>query len=183
MIGLAERFIERGQVVRHLRFYSKGRCLASLEFARSARGSASCLTSRRDETEGLLRARGRGAPRAGQRLPDIQVCAGSQVTTLHSVLRGGRHVLMIPATNAPSVLSDPGLRPHWRDLHVVTSEVGEAPGLLDDGTEPVALVRPDGHVAAPGRPGSMHTVAGYLRDLFCEPAGQRRGEPSVEGAS
>ena len=33
-MGLAERFVERGQVVRHLRFYSSGRCLASLEFAR-----------------------------------------------------------------------------------------------------------------------------------------------------
>ena len=27
MMGLAERFTERGQVVRHLRFYSRGRCL------------------------------------------------------------------------------------------------------------------------------------------------------------
>src|SRR5262249_56155143 len=34
MMGLAERFTERGQVVRHLRFYSQGRCLTSLEFAR-----------------------------------------------------------------------------------------------------------------------------------------------------
>jgi hypothetical protein len=34
MMGLAERFVERGQVVRQLRFYSEGRCLASLEFGR-----------------------------------------------------------------------------------------------------------------------------------------------------
>jgi glycine/D-amino acid oxidase-like deaminating enzyme len=33
-MGLAERFIERGHVVQYLRFYSKARCLASLEFPR-----------------------------------------------------------------------------------------------------------------------------------------------------
>ena len=38
------------------------------------------------------RDRGRGTPRAGQRMPDLQVRAGSQATTLHSVLRGGLHV-------------------------------------------------------------------------------------------
>src|SRR5215472_17878041 len=34
MMGLAERFLADGQVVRQMRFYSEGRCLASLEFAR-----------------------------------------------------------------------------------------------------------------------------------------------------
>ena len=55
MMGLAERFLADGQVVRHMRFYSEGRCLASLEFARCGsrfgfvaypgRGNA-CPTSR-----------------------------------------------------------------------------------------------------------------------------------------
>ncbi len=40
----------------------------------------------------------------------------------------------------------------------------------DHGTGPAVLVRPDGHVAARGRPGSMDAVAGYLRALFGEPA-------------
>jgi predicted ATPase len=43
------------------------------------------------------------------------------------------------------------------------------PAPPDPGTGPVVLVRPDGHVAARGRPGRMAAVTGYLRDLFREP--------------
>ena len=113
---------------------------------------------------------GRGTPKAGQRMPDIQVHAGSQAATLHSILRGGRHVLVLPAAEAASVLSDSGLRPYWGDLDVVTYDGRQAPRFRNDGTWPVVLVRPDGHVAARGRPGSLHPVTGYLRDLFSEPA-------------
>jgi 4,5-epoxidase len=118
--------------------------------------------------------RGRAGPRAGQRMPDIQVCAGSQPTTLHRVLRGGRHVLVVPASHLASVLSDSGLRPYSSDLEVVTGDVAQAPRPRDNGTGPVILVRPDGHVAARGRPGSMEPVTGYLRDLFRKPAGHPR---------
>jgi hypothetical protein len=112
--------------------------------------------------------RRRGAPRAGQRMPDIQVVgAGGHATTLHAVLRGGRHVLVLPAAHAADVMGDSGLRPHLADLDIVT----EAPGSGDHGSGPVLLIRPDGHVAARGRPGSMQAVTGYLRDLFTEPDG------------
>jgi hypothetical protein len=37
------------------------------------------------------------------------------------------------------------------------------------GAGPVVLLRPDGHVAARGRPGRMPAVTGYLRELFGEP--------------
>ena len=57
MMGLAERFIERGQVVRHLRFYSQGRCLASLDFARCGSRFGFLLDLPQDQTERLLRAR------------------------------------------------------------------------------------------------------------------------------
>ena len=40
------------------------------------------------------------------------------------------------------------------------------------------LIRPDGHVAARGRPGSLEPVAGYLRDLFREPAGHPGAQPA-----
>jgi hypothetical protein len=113
--------------------------------------------------------RGRGAPEPGQRMPDIEVRVGGQATTLHTVLRGGRHVLVLPADHAASVRSESGLRPHLADLDIVT----EAPGSGDHGTGLVLLVRPDGHVAARGRPGSLQAVTGYLRDLFTEPAGYR----------
>jgi 2-polyprenyl-6-methoxyphenol hydroxylase-like FAD-dependent oxidoreductase len=109
--------------------------------------------------------RGRVGPRAGQRMPDIQVRAGSQATTLHRVLRGGRHVLVVPAAHAVSIPSDSVLRPYQGDLDIVTQ--ASVPG--DTGTGPVVLVRPDGYVAARGRPGRMQAVTGYLRDLFPEP--------------
>ena len=57
MMGLAERFIERGQVVRQLRFYSEGKCLVSLEFARCGSRFGFLLDLPQDETERLLRAR------------------------------------------------------------------------------------------------------------------------------
>src|ERR1700751_3101152 len=53
MMGLAERFIERGQVVRHLRMYSEGRCLASLEFARCGSRFGFLLDLPQDQTERL----------------------------------------------------------------------------------------------------------------------------------
>jgi hypothetical protein len=94
-------------------------------------------------------------------MPDVEVQADGQATTLHRVLRGGRHVLVIPAAHA-GLLSDSALRPYREDLDIVT----RAPG--DHGL--VVLVRPDGHVAARGGPGRMEAVTGYLHDLFTEPA-------------
>jgi hypothetical protein len=76
------------------------------------------------------------------------------------VLRGGRHVLVLPAAHAAGVLAEPGLRPYLDDLALVTAD--------DAGT--IVLVRPDGHVAARGKPGGTHAVTAYLRDLFSEPA-------------
>ena len=101
-------------------------------------------------------------------MPDLQVRADGQATTLHHVLRGGRHVLLVPAAGAASVLSDPGLQPYRSGLDVVTNDAGQTRGIRNDGAGPVVLVRPDGYVAARGRPGSMHSVTGYLRYLFGE---------------
>ena len=46
-----------GQVVRQLRFYSEGRCLASLEFGRCGSRFGILLDLPQDQTERLLRAR------------------------------------------------------------------------------------------------------------------------------
>ena len=88
-------------------------------------------------------------------------------------------MLLVPAAGAASALSDPGLRPYRRELDVVTGDAGQAPRIRNDGAGPVVLVRPDGHVAARGRPGSMRSVTGYLRYLFGEPAGEHVGERPV----
>jgi hypothetical protein len=126
--------------------------------------------------------RGPGAPRAGQRMPDIQVHAGGQAATLHSILRDGRHVLVVPAAEAADILCDPGLRPYWRDLAVVTRDSRQPPRFRNDGTGPVVLVRPDGFVAARGRPDRLHQVTGYLRDLFQQPGCDLSGEQPADGA-
>jgi hypothetical protein len=90
-------------------------------------------------------------------MPDISVRSGAPATTLHQVLRGGRHVLVVPAASPVTVFD--GLTPYWDDIDVVAA----------DGTGPIVLVRPDGHVAARGRPGRMNAVTGYLRGLFGDP--------------
>ena len=116
--------------------------------------------------------RARGAPGPGQRMPDIGVHAGSQPTTLHAVLRDGRHVLVVPPAHLASMLNDSGLRTYRGDLDIVAGNLTPVPRPRVNRTGPVVLVRPDGHVAARGRPGSMDAVTGYLRDLFSEPACQ-----------
>jgi 2-polyprenyl-6-methoxyphenol hydroxylase-like FAD-dependent oxidoreductase len=107
-----------------------------------------------------------GGPGAGQRMPDIKIRTDRQPATLYSVLRGGRHVLVVPAAHADGILSDSGLRPFLKELDVVTEPRSAGTAVL---------IRPDGHVAARGRPGRMAAVTGYLRDLFrCLP-----GAPSA----
>lgn len=111
--------------------------------------------------------RGRRGPRVGQRMPDILVRAGSEPTSLHRVLRRGRHVLIVPAPCVASVLGDAGLRPYSSDVEVVTSDVGQAPGP-EGGAGLVIMVRPDGYVAARGGRGNLEQVTRYLRNLFRE---------------
>jgi hypothetical protein len=101
-------------------------------------------------------------------MPDIGLRAGGVDTTLSRVLRGGLHVLVVPAADLAGLLRDEGLRPYRRELDIVSA--GNSDGT---GAGPVVLVRPDGHVAARGRPGRLEAVTGYLRDLFTftEPVG------------
>jgi len=68
------------------------------------------------------------------------------------------------------VLDEAGLTPYRDDLDVVAA----------DGTGPVVLVRPDGHVAARGRPGRLHAITGYLRGLFGEPGSVPAARPGPD---
>jgi len=110
-------------------------------------------------------------PGAGQRMPDIAVRADGQATTLHQLLRGGRHVLVVPSADPVNVVDEAGLAPYRDDLDVVVAA---------DGAGPIVLVRPDGHVAARGRPGRMSAVTGYLRGLFGEPRSVPAARPGPD---
>jgi len=105
-------------------------------------------------------------------VPDVRISGGRNAITLHGVLRRGRHVLVIPTAHTDAVLHDPALGPYWADLDVVTGDVGEAQAPEHRGKGLAVLVRPDGHIAARGRPGRMAAVTGYLCELFGESAGQ-----------
>jgi len=110
-------------------------------------------------------------PGAGQRMPDIAVRADGQATTLHQLLRGGRHVLVVPSADPVNVVDEAGLAPYRDDLDVVVAA---------DGAGPIVLVRPDGHVAARSRPGHMSAVTGYLRGLFGEPRSVPAARPGPD---
>jgi 2-polyprenyl-6-methoxyphenol hydroxylase-like FAD-dependent oxidoreductase len=119
----------------------------------------------------------RRGPRPGQRMPDMTVRAGDQASTLHRVLRGGRHVLVVPPAGSASVVADATFGRYRAEVDVVTADSAEMHFLQNDGTAPVVLVRPDGYVAARGRLDSMHTIIWYLRDLFGESPAQRQPAP------
>ena len=97
MMGLADRFTERGQVVRHFRFYSQARCLVSLQFARCGSRFGFLLDLPQDETQQLLRAR--VAELGGvieQRTELIRLAPGSDTVT--AAIRGpGGHAETITA--------------------------------------------------------------------------------------
>jgi 2-polyprenyl-6-methoxyphenol hydroxylase-like FAD-dependent oxidoreductase len=200
-------------VVRHLRFYSEGRCLASLEFGRCGSRFGFVLDLPQDQTERLLRARVTelgGVVENGAELTGL--AAGRDVVT---ATVGGRGTItaeyVVGCDGAHSrVRRELGLtfhgHPYPQDwlladvlldwdlredamhaffrpdgLPVIFFPMrgpapgegkGHPPAPPDPGTGPVVLVRPDGHVAARGRPGRMAAVTGYLRDLFREPPGR-----------
>ena len=52
MMGLAESFIDSGQAVHHLRFYSRAGAWSASTSRAAAHGSASCSTSRRTRPSG-----------------------------------------------------------------------------------------------------------------------------------
>jgi hypothetical protein len=91
-------------------------------------------------------------------------------------------VLVVPAADAASVLCDSALRPYRTELDVVTGGLSGGSTFRDRGRGAVALVRPDGHLAARGRPDDMHTVTGDLRDLFGEPDHRRLDLHLADGA-
>ena len=116
---------------------------------------------------------GRGRPRPGQRMPDLEVTVGGRDTTLYTVLRGGRHVLVVPATDSAHLLAGSELLPYWRDLEIVITAPRQSVIQRRQGAAPIILIRPDGHVAAVGSPGGLHAVTSYFRTLFGQASAQQ----------
>jgi hypothetical protein len=120
------------------------------------------------------RRRGRGPLRPGVRAPDFTVRTAEGPSPLFSVLRRGRHVMVVTNMDPDSAAASPALLP-YRDLFEVMTRVpGHAPAFgrsrSRSRTAAVLLVRPDGYVAARERPGELETVLGYLRELSRETA-------------
>ena len=108
--------------------------------------------------------RGRGRPRPGQRVPDVEVRTPEGTSGLFSVLRRGRHVLVVTGADPADALAGPALEP-YRDLfEVVTAVPGRA--RLPRRPRRVRCPGPAGRIRRRlRRPDRMETVLGYLRDL------------------
>ena len=125
--------------------------------------------------------RGHGRPRPGQRAPDIEVRTQDGTSRLFTVLRRGRHVMVVTGADPDSVLASPALEP-YRDLfEAVARGSGDARAFRGSRAGSVFLVRPDGYIAARGRPDRLETVLGYLRELSGETEISRPGRPTASG--
>lgn len=112
---------------------------------------------------------GRGAPRPGDRAPDIAVSGPEGATRLHQVLRCRTHVLVVSGAPFLDVLKRPELRPYRGLLEIVSGDFKRARRLLPSRAASVVLVRPDGYIAARGSLNRMPAVLDYLRQLFRTP--------------
>jgi 2-polyprenyl-6-methoxyphenol hydroxylase-like FAD-dependent oxidoreductase len=113
--------------------------------------------------------RGRDRPRPGQRVPDIEVLTAEGPGRLFTVLRRGRHVMIVTGADPDSALASPALKP-YRDLfEVVIRGSGDGRAFRSGRAGAVFLVRPDGYLAARARPDELQTVLGYLQELWPNP--------------
>jgi len=102
--------------------------------------------------------------RPGDRAPDIDVLVGDHRARLHDVLRSGRHVLVTPRADLAGAAAAASALGPQDAVDVVTSDVEAAPRSGGrDGL--VFLVRPDGYVAARGRPGTPRAIVSCLRAI------------------
>jgi 2-polyprenyl-6-methoxyphenol hydroxylase-like FAD-dependent oxidoreductase len=116
--------------------------------------------------------RGRGRPRPGQRVPDIEVLTAEGPSRLFTVLRSGHHVIIVTGADPGSALANPALEPYRDLVEVVTCGLPDAPAFRSARAGAVFLVRPDGYLAARARPDKPDTVLGYLQELFRSETGK-----------
>jgi hypothetical protein len=125
--------------------------------------------------------RGLGPLRPGERVPDLEVRTQEGTRRLFSVLRRGRHVLVITGTDPDSPPASPALTPYQDVFEVVTRGPGHARAFGRSRAASVFLVRPDGYIAARGRPHRLEAVLGYLQELSGETEIRRPGQSTASG--
>jgi 2-polyprenyl-6-methoxyphenol hydroxylase-like FAD-dependent oxidoreductase len=125
--------------------------------------------------------RGHGRPRPGQRAPDIEVLTRDGTTRLFSVLRRGRHVMVITGADSACTPAHPALEPYRDLLEVVTRGPGDAHTFSHSRTGSVVLIRPDGYIAACGTPGGLEPVLGYLQELSRRTEISQPGQATASG--
>ena len=102
-----------------------------------------------------------GLPRAGERMPDLAVHAPDWPgKTLYAVLRSGRHALVI-SNRAVDPADWLDLRPYSHFVALVTAPLRHR--------RAIALVRPDGYLAAVGTAGDTTAIRDYLQHLAAAP--------------
>jgi 2-polyprenyl-6-methoxyphenol hydroxylase-like FAD-dependent oxidoreductase len=125
--------------------------------------------------------RRRGRPRPGQRAPDIEVRTQGGTSRLFTVLRSGRHVIVVTGADPDSALASPALDPYRGLFEAVARGPGDARVFRGGHAGSVFLVRPDGYIAARGRPDRLERVLGYLQELSGETDISRPGRPTASG--
>ncbi len=119
--------------------------------------------------------RSRLRPRPGERVPDLTVVTDDGVGSLFRVLRRGSHVLVVQGAD-PDCAKDSMAGTPYRDLvQIVTVPPDGTSGPGQAGTITAYLVRPDGYLAARGRPEELGSIHKYLRALARDAATARSG--------
>ncbi|GHG47349.1 hypothetical protein GCM10018779_04520 [Streptomyces griseocarneus] len=114
---------------------------------------------------------GRGALRAGDRLPDLPVGEHGKRGGVHDLLSYDRWTLLIVGAG-DAIGNDQQFAPLSRLIgrYAIPAEVCVLrPGQLDDGALPgdtMLLVRPDGHIGLRARLGDRKALEDYLRRWF-----------------
>jgi 2-polyprenyl-6-methoxyphenol hydroxylase-like FAD-dependent oxidoreductase len=190
MMGLAERFIEHGQVVRRFHMYTDGKTLVRLELARNGSAFGFKLDVPRDATEVILRQRISelgGSVEQGTEFSDLSVDPGGVTATVIAPGGAVRTITadyVVGADGAHSrVRSELGLdfrgypyTQDWllADVHLDWSRPDDEMHAFfrRDGrprpgsAENVYLLRPDGYVAVCGSVTRPDSLLDYLHRLF-----------------